>query len=99
MTEPQSTLQMKTYFSTTVEAAVELARRELGSEAMLVNSRPAGEDVKHLGGYEVIFATGGPTPDPLTQNRVVEPFLPQRTTGRRTPASSTPGSDTHLQLE
>jgi flagellar biosynthesis protein FlhF len=99
MTQAQSTLQMKTYFSTTVEAAVELARRELGSEAMLVNSRPAGEDVKHLGRYEVIFATGGPTPDPRTQNRVVEPFLPQRTTARRTPASSTPGSDTHLQLE
>jgi flagellar biosynthesis protein FlhF len=98
MTEPQSTLQMKTYFSTTVEAAVELALRELGSEAMLVNSRPASEDVRHLGRYEVIFATGGPTANPRAQTRVVEPFLPQKTSVRK-PPPSTPAGDTHLQLE
>jgi flagellar biosynthesis protein FlhF len=98
MTQPQSTLQMKTYFSTTVEAAVELARRELGSEAMLVNSRPTPEDVRHLGRYEVIFATGGPTTDDRLHTRVVEPFLPQKTSLRKPPAS-TPASDTQLQLE
>jgi flagellar biosynthesis protein FlhF len=53
----QVPLQTKTYFSTTVEAALDLARRELGVEAMLVNSRPAPEQMRHLGRYEVIFAT------------------------------------------
>jgi flagellar biosynthesis protein FlhF len=98
MTQAQSTLQMKTYFSTTVEAALELARRELGSEAMLVNSRPAPEEVRHLGHYEVIFATGGPKPDLRAETRVVEPFLPQKTI-MRTPSAKAPSSDTQLQLE
>lgn len=53
---------MKTYFATTVEAALDLARRELGSEALLVNSRPAPEEVRHLGFYEVVFATQAQTP-------------------------------------
>ena len=98
MTQPQPSLHMKTYFSSTVEAAVEMARRELGSEAMLVNSRPAPEDVKHLGRYEVIFATGAPAPEPARTSRVVEPFLPQRPTARKPPATAAL-SDTHLQLE
>jgi len=100
MTQAQSTLHMKTYFSSTVEAAVELARRELGSDAMLVNSRPAPEDARHLGRYEVIFATGAPSPEPRAQPRVVEPFLPQRPAVRKPTAPATAsGSDTHLQLE
>jgi flagellar biosynthesis protein FlhF len=99
MTQTQNTLHMKTYFATTVEAAVELARRELGSEAMLVNSRPAPEDVRHLGRYEVIFATGGPVAaDAKPQPRVVEPLLPLKPTTRKPPATATAG-DTHLQLE
>ena len=51
------TLRMKTYFSTSVESALELARRELGSEAMLVNSRQSPVEARHLGKYEVVFAT------------------------------------------
>ena len=98
MTPAQSTLRMKTYFSTTVEAAVELARRELGSDAMLVNSRPTPEEVRHLGRYEVIFATGGPAPENRAQTRVVEPLLPQKTLVRKPPVSA-PAGDTHLQLE
>jgi flagellar biosynthesis protein FlhF len=98
MTQAQQTLHMKTYFSTSVEAAVELARRELGAEAMLVDSRPAPEDVRHLGRYEVIFATGGPNGEIRTQSRVVEPFLPSKPASRKPPATAA-RSDTHLQLE
>jgi flagellar biosynthesis protein FlhF len=107
MTQVQNNLHMKTYFSSTVEAAVDLARRELGSEAMLVDSRPAPEEVRHLGRYEVIFATGGPlseSPEPVSkpaprpQSRVVEPFLPQKMSARKPPAAAA-ASDTHLQLE
>lgn len=48
-------LTLKTYLATTVEAALDLARRELGSDAMLVSSRPAPEHVRHFGRYEVVF--------------------------------------------
>jgi flagellar biosynthesis protein FlhF len=48
-------LALRTYFATTVEAALDLARRELGSDALLVRSGPAPDEVKHLGRYEVVF--------------------------------------------
>ena len=48
-------MKLKSYFSGTVEAAVQLARRELGEEALLVNARPATPETRHLGAYEVVF--------------------------------------------
>ncbi|MDQ6677064.1 MAG: hypothetical protein M3Z09_07190 [Acidobacteriota bacterium] len=51
------TTYIKTYFATSVKAAIELARLELGEDAMLLNSRQAPEDARHLGQYEVVFAT------------------------------------------
>jgi flagellar biosynthesis protein FlhF len=59
---------MKSYFSSTVESAVDLARRELGPEAMLVNSRPAMPEARHLGTYEVVFAVDFP-PAPVPTPR------------------------------
>jgi hypothetical protein len=46
-------MQLKSYFWGTVEAATELARKELGEEALLVR----------LGAYEVVF---GVVNSPLT---------------------------------
>ena len=34
-----------------------LARHEMGEEAMLMNSREAPPETRHLGGYEVVFAS------------------------------------------
>jgi flagellar biosynthesis protein FlhF len=48
-------MKLKSYFSGTVEAAMELARRELGEEAVLVNARPATPETRHLGAYEIVF--------------------------------------------
>lgn len=48
-------MRIKSYFSGTVESAMELARRELGEEAVILNSRPAPADARHLGAYEVVF--------------------------------------------
>lgn len=48
-------LRLKSYFSGTVEAAMALARKEMGDQAMLVHSRPAQPEVRHLGAYEVVF--------------------------------------------
>ena len=49
-------MKLKSYFATTVEAAVALARQELGPEAMLMNSRKTPPESRHLGEYEVVFA-------------------------------------------
>ena len=37
-----------------------MARQELGPDAMLVNSRKASLEARHLGAYEVVFATDLP---------------------------------------
>ncbi len=48
-------MKLKSYFSSSVEAAVELARKELGEDALLVNARPSTPETRHLGAYEVVF--------------------------------------------
>lgn len=48
-------MRIKSYFSGTVEAAMDLARRELGEDAVILNSRPAPAEARHLGAYEVVF--------------------------------------------
>jgi len=50
-------MRLKSYFARSMEAALDQARRELGPEALIVNSRPAPPEARHLGEYEVVFAT------------------------------------------
>ncbi|MBZ5622788.1 MAG: hypothetical protein LAQ69_29240 [Acidobacteriia bacterium] len=59
-------MKIKSYFSRTVEDAMALASQELGPEAMLLNSRKAPLEARHLGEYEVVFANvmpAGEAPD------------------------------------
>src|SRR5436190_23623942 len=49
-------MRLKSYFAGTVESAICLARQEMGEDAMLVNSRKAQPEARHLGIYEVVFA-------------------------------------------
>ncbi len=63
-------LHLKTYFAASVQAAVELASRELGSDALLVNSRKTAPEARHLGEYEVVFAV---TPQELDTAMPGEP--------------------------
>lgn len=53
--EPQR-MQIKSYFTGTVAAAMDQARRELGPDALLLNSREAPAEARHMGEYEVVFA-------------------------------------------
>lgn len=53
-------MKIKSYFARTVEDAMAMARQELGPEAMLVNSRRAALETRHLGDYEVVFASDVP---------------------------------------
>jgi len=48
-------MRLKSYFSGTVEAAVELAHKELGEDALLINARPSTLETRNLGAYEVVF--------------------------------------------
>src|SRR5438270_10241782 len=50
-------MKIKSFFSSSVEQAIRDARAELGEEAMLITSRPASSDARHLGAYEVVFGT------------------------------------------
>ena len=67
-------MRMKSYFADSVQVAMERARRELGAEAVLVTSRAASPEARHLGGYEVVFATelperNAPAPTPESSPR------------------------------
>ena len=48
-------MKLKSYFSGSVESAMEAARRELGDEALLVHARPTTPETRYLGAYEVGF--------------------------------------------
>src|ERR1035441_7439238 len=52
----ENEMKIKSYYSRTVEDAMAAARQEMGPDAMLVNSRKAPPEVRHLGEYEVVFA-------------------------------------------
>lgn len=49
-------MQTKTYFASSVPAALDVARKELGPEAMLLNSKPAAAESRAFGRLEVTFA-------------------------------------------
>ena len=49
-------MKLKSYFAETVEEAISLALREMGPDAMLVNTKRTGAETRHLGTYEVICA-------------------------------------------
>ena len=46
---------VKSFFADTIQEAMELAQREMGSDALLLNSRPAPLEARHLGACEVVF--------------------------------------------
>jgi flagellar biosynthesis protein FlhF len=56
-------MQTKTYFASSVPMALELARKELGEDALLVTSRPSPPATRGLGRLEVTFAWD-PKPEP-----------------------------------
>jgi flagellar biosynthesis protein FlhF len=73
-------MKIKSYYSRTVEAAMASARAEMGPDAMLVNSRKAPIQHRHLGEYEVVFATLAPGEEqPETATSPAEP--PARVAG------------------
>jgi hypothetical protein len=77
-------MQLKSYFSETVEAARELARKELSEEALLVNARPAAPEA---GAYEAVF---GVVNSALTPEVLESPKPSEALNGRARELASTP---------
>jgi flagellar biosynthesis protein FlhF len=61
--EKSKGLRLKSYFSGTVEAAIELARKELGEDALLVNARLSTPETRSLGTFEVVFGIAEAAPE------------------------------------
>jgi flagellar biosynthesis protein FlhF len=59
-------MKIKSYFAATVAAAIEQARREMGPEAVIVESRRTTEENRGLGDYEVVVGLipAAPVPEP-----------------------------------
>ena len=71
-------MNIKSYFSASVEEALGRARRELGDEAMLLQSRKALPEARHLGEYEVVFGLGA---DARPPGEVSESPVPRHLAG------------------
>jgi flagellar biosynthesis GTPase FlhF len=50
-------LRVKSYFAPSFQEAMEQARREMGQDALLLNSREAPPEARHLGAFEAVFGT------------------------------------------
>ncbi len=65
MTEqPTSSMKIKSYFANSVEQAIQDARLELGTDAMLITSRRSSPETRSLGAYEVVFGLTAPAARP-----------------------------------
>jgi flagellar biosynthesis protein FlhF len=64
-------MRIRSYFSGTVEAAMERARQELGDDALLLDVRETPPESRALGAYEVVL--GAEPPAPATPPAVVYP--------------------------
>ena len=63
-------MKLKSYFTDSIQDAVESARLELGPDAVLISSNRTGADLKDLGAYEVVFGLAAAMLNPRdpTQN-------------------------------
>ena len=93
-------MQTKTYFASSVPAALEVARKELGEEAMLVTSKLASAAARPFGRLEVTFAYDAKVPatarpdtrisGTFAQSRTVAPSLASSWTPSIVPSAASP---------
>jgi hypothetical protein len=73
-------MRLKSYFASSIEGALNLARQELGQEAMLLDSHRTGPESKHLGEYEVVCAVlPVPTAEPSPSAEPIASVFPHHT--------------------
>jgi flagellar biosynthesis protein FlhF len=66
-------MKIKSYFAASVEAALSQARQEMGPEAMLLSTRKAMPEARHLGEYEAVFAAAPSEPEPASTSSPATP--------------------------
>ncbi len=89
-------MRLKSFYSSSVQEAMQQARRELGQDALLLDTRTAPAHARHLGQYEVVFALGegtGGAPAPGASQTSEVPVPPVST------VSSTDTSQLSSDLE
>ena len=64
-----ASMKIKSYFADSVEQAIQEARRELGTEAMLITSRRSSPETRGLGAYEVVFGLNAGSNAPTARPR------------------------------
>jgi flagellar biosynthesis GTPase FlhF len=74
-------MHTKAYFASSVPAALEFARRELGENALLVSSKPAPPQARQFGRLEVTFAWDPAEAPPHVDNRLKPSPMAERLTG------------------
>jgi len=57
-------MTVKSYFASSVDSAIRLARQEMGADALLLSTRPSPPEARKLGAVEVVFASTGGAPAP-----------------------------------
>jgi flagellar biosynthesis GTPase FlhF len=67
--QPTSSMKIKSYFSSSVEQAIQEARLELGTDAMLITSRRSSPETRNLGAYEVVFGLNAASNSSATRSR------------------------------
>src|ERR1035437_1490411 len=67
-------LFVKSYFASSVDEGMAQARADLGPDALLLNTREAPPEARHLGEYEVVFGVASDVriPSPTTGGDAVE---------------------------
>jgi flagellar biosynthesis protein FlhF len=73
-----SRFYVKSYFVASVEEAMELARIELGPDALLLNTREAPPEARHLGDYEIVFGVRPPAAAPSAPIAAPDPVADLR---------------------
>jgi flagellar biosynthesis protein FlhF len=69
----ESGMHLKSFFAATVEAALAAGSRELGPEAMIVQSRRSPSEWRHLGEYEVVLAVTAPPAARVSRPAAADP--------------------------
>ena len=82
-------MKIKSYFAKSVDEAISKARVELGSEALLLNTRKIADTGTGASGYEVVMGVTGPAPA-SKPTAAAKPLLALETSvSRLKPAQST----------
>lgn len=90
MQSETGSMKIRSFFAHSVEQAIQEARQQLGSEAVLITSRRASPQDRHLGSYEVVFGSTAPMPEatpPPDLNREVAALREQMESIKRALAS------------